>query len=89
MELLGQQPDLSCSLKLSHSCSNVRFLTCYAGPGIKLASWGSQDIADPIVPQRELHHEISLDLNDQGFREASSCRHDRSNPWSLGIVCNL
>ena len=47
MEFPGQGSDLS------HSCSNTRSLTPYAGPGSRLHLC-SRDAADPTVPQREL-----------------------------------
>ena len=53
MELPGQGSDPSHSCKLSHSCGNVD--PYCAAPRIKPASRRSQDAADPIEPQKELH----------------------------------
>lgn len=38
----------------SRSCSNNKYLTRCAGPGIKLASQRSQDAADTVAPEQEL-----------------------------------
>lgn len=54
MELLGQGSDRSHSGDLSHSCGNKGSLTCYAGRGMEPVLQHSQDITDPVVPQREL-----------------------------------
>ena len=54
MEFLGQGSDLSHSHHLSRGCSNARSLIHCTRPGIEPASKGSQDAADPFVPQWEL-----------------------------------
>ena len=53
-ELQGQTSDPSHSYKLSHSYGNTGSLTHWAGLGIEPVSQCSQDVADPIAPQREL-----------------------------------
>ena len=48
----GSNPSSSCNL--NWSCGNPRSLNHCDRPGIEPASQCSQDIADPLVPQREL-----------------------------------
>ena len=55
MEFLGQGSNSSHSYDLSRSCGNAGSLTHCGGAGIKPASQRSQDAADPVAPQRELH----------------------------------
>ena len=54
MEFPGQGSDLCHSCNLSHSCSNTRSLTRYAGTGIEFATQCSQEAPDPIASQWEL-----------------------------------
>ena len=54
MEFPGQGSDLSCNCSPNHSCGNAGSPTCCASLGIEPVSQGSQDAADPVVPQWEL-----------------------------------
>ena len=54
VEFLGQRSDLSCSCDLYHSCHILGSLTHCVWLGIKPASQGSRDTADPVAPQQEL-----------------------------------
>ena len=63
MEFLGQGSDWSCSCNPSRSCGNARSSTHCAGQGIEPASQGSQDAADPVVPQWELLYLIYSSLH--------------------------
>ena len=55
MEFLGQGSELSHSHDLSCSCGNAGSFTHCARLEIKPATQFSQDTADPVAPQRELH----------------------------------
>ena len=54
MKFPGQGSDLNHSCDPRRSCSNARSLTHRTGPRIQPVSQGSQDAADPFVPQGEL-----------------------------------
>ena len=54
MALLGQGSDASHSCDPCHSRVKAGSLTHCAGPGIELASQGSRDTTNPVVPQGEL-----------------------------------
>ena len=55
MEFLGQGSDLSYNHDLGRSCGHARSINHSAGPGIEPVSQHSQDAADPIASQKELH----------------------------------
>ena len=56
MEFPGQGSYPSHSYDPSHSCSNAGSPTHCARPVIEPATQSSQDAANPVVPQQELHH---------------------------------
>ena len=55
MEVPDQGSELSHGCDLGCICGNSRSLTYCAGLGIKPVSQCSQDRADPIAPEQELH----------------------------------
>ena len=53
MEFPRQLSDLSGSCNLRCSCSNGRYSTHCAGPGMEPVSQHSKDATDPVAPQWE------------------------------------
>lgn len=88
MDFLGQGSNPSHSFDLSCSCSNnARSLTHCARPGIEPVSQGSQDAADPFVPQGALCYVPLLRTGQTVFHVAAEPRRhgtvDETKPWRL------
>ena len=65
------EPQLWC-----FSCGNTESLTHCVRPGIKPACQHSRDTADPVAPQRELHHNLFLEkyhLISRSCLQADGC----------------
>ena len=68
MEFPGQGSDPNRNCRLRHSCGNTGSLTHCARSGVEPASQRSQDAANPVTPQRELHKWGSWWSLSQPFR---------------------
>ena len=83
MGFRGQGSDLSRSLHLSRSCSNIGSLTLCARVGIEPASQRSQDTADPTAPQWEL---LQLTVNIANPKLVSPIVYLSVMCWTIEIL---